>query len=626
MKADSTDSTISHVMRALRRGAATWLVVTNLPTQAFAGMAAGEDVAALLATQTTVVRALPGFTTQLHGTSQVTRDASAPNVIGILRGSDATLRAEHIVVTAHMDHLGVGRPVNGDSIYNGADDNASGTAAVLEIAQAFARFDARPWRSLIFLTVSGEEEGLWGSGWYVNHVAVSLSQTEADLNLDIVGPGWRDSVSVIGLDFSTLDETFSRVGRAPRHRPLAGADLSELVRPHQLRAPWRSDPVLHGLDAVRLSSRHRHRGQIDAESAARIARLALLTALDMANAASRPEWDAACRRRVADPRGPAIPRCTTQDPGVIRGNGGEMMAVSLTVPRSARALRQQTATLLALMSVLGVSVGQSQNRPDANAYLGQSPPGNTPVVFAPGIISRGNIHSRLEISPDGREMFWNTVDMKTLATRILTVRMVDGKWSGPQSPSFAQEGDTQGAIFLPGGKRLYFSRNTGAGWVAQYVERSANGWSAPRGDGFAPSGSSSFTRSGRVYYSAGMTTKVWNTGIFGARYSADGFLDARAMGAAINVPDAIDYTPYVSPDESFLLFSSNRPLIGDKEAMFIHVTFRKSDGSWSTPQRLSDIPARFPSLSPDGKYLFFCGDDGNFYWVDRTFVDRLKGA
>ena len=302
------------------------------------------------------------------------------------------------------------------------------------------------------------------------------------------------------------------------------------------------------------------------------------------------------------------------------------MAAALRVLRGAEALRKQLPTFLVLLCSLGASVGQSQTRPESDAYLGQNPPDSTPVVFAPGIVSRGNIHSRLEISPDGREMFWNTVDMKTFSTRILFVRKVDGKWSDPQSPSFANEGDTQGAAFSPDGKRLYFSRNTGTGWVEQYVERTATEWSAPRGDGFAVDGSSSFTRSGRVYYSSGMKTKVWNTGIFAARYSADGYSDVTPLDETINVPNAIDYTPYVSPDESFLLFSSNRPLIGDKEELFIHVAFRKSDGGWAAPQRLSGIPARFPSLSPDGRYLFFCGDDGNFYWVDRTLIDRLKGG
>jgi hypothetical protein len=329
-----------HILRAQRRGASTWLIVTNLPAQAFTGMAgggaqpscnagapsdmaaltilgvrdssameilraAGEDVAALLATQTTVVRALPGLTARLHGISQVTSEASAPNVIGILPGSDPTLSAEHVVVMAHMDHLGVGRPVNGDSIYNGADDNASGTAAVLEIAQAFTRLDARPRRSLIFLAVSGEEEGLWGSGWYVSHPAVPLAQTVADLDMDMISRGWRDSVSVIGLDFSTLGETVRRVGRenaALVAQPVIDhwPEQNFLYRSDHINFAQRGVPILYFLDGT-PSDYHRVTDtvdRIDAEAAARIARLAFLTALDVANAAARPVWDAASRQRI----------------------------------------------------------------------------------------------------------------------------------------------------------------------------------------------------------------------------------------------------------------------------------------------------------------------------------------
>ena len=334
-----------HVTRALRRGASTWLIVTNLPAQVFAGMAgggaqpscnagapsdlaaltilgvrdsstmgvlraAGEDVAALLTTTTTVVRALPGLTTHLHGSSQVTSEASAPNVVGILPGSDPALRAEHIVVTAHMDHLGVGRPVNGDSIFNGADDNASGTAAVLEIAQAFTRLDTRPRRSIIFLAVSGEEEGLWGSGWYVSHPAAPLAQTVADFDLDMISRGWRDSVSVIGLDFSTLGETIRRVGR--EHAALVAQPVIDhwpeqnfLYRSDHINFAQRGVPILYFLDGT-PSDYHRVTDtvdRIDAEAAARIARLAFLTALDVANAAARPEWDAASRQRIVT-RGP----------------------------------------------------------------------------------------------------------------------------------------------------------------------------------------------------------------------------------------------------------------------------------------------------------------------------------
>ena len=216
-----------------------------------------------------------------------------------------------------------------------------------------------------------------------------------------------------------------------------------------------------------------------------------------------------------------------------------------------------------------------ETAPEARPYLGQNPPGTTPVIFAPGVVSTGNIHSRLEISPDGQEMFWNTVDMKTFSTQILSVKNINGAWSAPQPPPFAREGNTQGAVFSPDGKRLFFSVDTGGGWARKYVEKTETGWSAARADGFLPNGSSSFTRSGRAYFSGEMKTKIWNTGIFGARYAADGYADVTPLGDAINRPNAIDYTPYVSPDESFLLFSSNRPLNGDKEDMFIHVSFRK---------------------------------------------------
>jgi hypothetical protein len=334
------DQITPHVLRALQRGASKWLIVTNLPGPVFAGMAgrsaqpscraggasgiadltilgvrdssamvvlraAGEDVATLLATTTTVVRALPGLTTHLHGTSQTTSTSFAPNVIGILPGSDPAVRAEHIVVMAHMDHLGVGRPVNGDSIFNGADDNASGTAAVLEIAQAFTRLDARPRRSLIFLAVSGEEEGLWGSGWYVSHPAAPLAQTVADLDMDMISRGWQDSVSVIGLDFSTLGETIRRVGRdnaALVAQPVIDhwPEQNFLYRSDHINFAQRGVPILYFLDGT-PSDYHRVTDsveKIDAEAAARIARLAFLTALDVANAAARPEWDAAARQRI----------------------------------------------------------------------------------------------------------------------------------------------------------------------------------------------------------------------------------------------------------------------------------------------------------------------------------------
>lgn len=127
----------------------------------------------------------------------------APNVVGILRGSDAALRDQYLVVSAHLDHLGIGRPVNGDSIYNGAMDNASGIATLLETARAFKEKHVRPRRSVIFLAVTGEEEGELGSAYFALHPTVPASGIVADLNTDMYLPiqpltgvfayGWNES-------------------------------------------------------------------------------------------------------------------------------------------------------------------------------------------------------------------------------------------------------------------------------------------------------------------------------------------------------------------------------------------------------------------------------------------------
>jgi Zn-dependent M28 family amino/carboxypeptidase len=106
------------------------------------------------------------------------------NVLGLLEGSDPKLKDEIVAFTAHFDHLGV----NADGlVYPGADDDGSGTVTVLELAQAFAANPVKPKRSLLFMTVVGEEKGLWGSEWYVKHPVIPLEKTIADLNTDMIG-------------------------------------------------------------------------------------------------------------------------------------------------------------------------------------------------------------------------------------------------------------------------------------------------------------------------------------------------------------------------------------------------------------------------------------------------------
>lgn len=114
---------------------------------------------------------------------------NASNVIGVVEGSDK--KDEYVFVTGHYDHIGVGRPnAQGDSIYNGADDDGSGTVSVMMMAQAFANAKAAgngPRRTMVFMTVSGEEKGLWGSEYYSDNPVFPLDKTSVDLNIDMVG-------------------------------------------------------------------------------------------------------------------------------------------------------------------------------------------------------------------------------------------------------------------------------------------------------------------------------------------------------------------------------------------------------------------------------------------------------
>lgn len=143
--------------------------------------------------------------------------ASSPNVVGMLPGSDPRLTNEYVVVSAHLDHLGIGTPVNGDRIYNGAMDNASGVASVIEIARGFQQARLRPRRSILFLAVTAEEQGELGSIYFVHHPTVPIHRIVADINMDMFLPLFPlKYLEVQGLDESTLGADIRAVCDASR--------------------------------------------------------------------------------------------------------------------------------------------------------------------------------------------------------------------------------------------------------------------------------------------------------------------------------------------------------------------------------------------------------------------------
>ena len=143
------------------------------------------------------------------------RDVASKNVVAKLEGSDPVLKDEYLVYTAHWDHLGMDPALEGDQIFNGALDNASGTAALLEIAEAFTLLDPAPPRSVLFLAVTAEEKGLLGAKYYAQNPLYPLAKTLADINMDGVNQwGRTEDLVVIGLGNSTLDDLLAEAAQA----------------------------------------------------------------------------------------------------------------------------------------------------------------------------------------------------------------------------------------------------------------------------------------------------------------------------------------------------------------------------------------------------------------------------
>jgi len=144
------------------------------------------------------------------------RTVRTANVLGLWRGAPGSpVAAETVVYTAHLDHLGIGKPENGDAIYNGASDNAAGVSNVLEIARSFTRLPQRPRRGVLFALVTGEEEGLLGSQWLVAHPPVSREALTGDVNCDSGLPVFRfHEVVALGAGESTLEEDAVRAAAA----------------------------------------------------------------------------------------------------------------------------------------------------------------------------------------------------------------------------------------------------------------------------------------------------------------------------------------------------------------------------------------------------------------------------
>ncbi len=143
------------------------------------------------------------------------RTIDSRNVAGVLEGSDPALKNEYVIYTSHWDHFGIGAPVKGDKIYNGALDNASGVGGLIELARAFTKLPKAPKRSILFLSVTAEEQGLLGSDYYAQNPIYPLAKTLAVINMDSLNiHGRTRDLTVVGLGNSDLDDYATKAAAA----------------------------------------------------------------------------------------------------------------------------------------------------------------------------------------------------------------------------------------------------------------------------------------------------------------------------------------------------------------------------------------------------------------------------
>lgn len=225
------------------------------------------------------------------------------NVMGRIPASTLTRGGEHVVLLAHYDHLGVGEPNQaGDSVYNGADDNASGVAALIQVARAFSALPQRPARPVLFVAVSGGEDGALGATRFVRSPTVALGEAVAVLNMDMIGRNHPDSIGVAGYGYSSLGPLIARIAAAT-----PGLGLAVTPDPDPGLDAFRDSDhfpfALQGIPAVRFfSGLHEdyHRpsdepDRLDYDKLTRVARLVFLTAHRLADGTVEPEWTEAGR-------------------------------------------------------------------------------------------------------------------------------------------------------------------------------------------------------------------------------------------------------------------------------------------------------------------------------------------
>ena len=278
-------------------------------------------------------------------------------------------------------------------------------------------------------------------------------------------------------------------------------------------------------------------------------------------------------------------------------------------------------------------------------YLGQKPPGMTPEVFAPGIISKAgfHLHSCLAFSSDGNEIYFTKMVFEPIRQgTIYYMKQEESEWTEPRIASFSGVYSDDSPAFSPNGKKLYFSSTRPTAEADEtddlnfwFVEKTDDRWSEPKYAGAVFNTDYcdfrlSISQKGNVYlssdrnYTDGRTFDIFVSELNNGQYTIP-----KIMSDAITTP-ITEQIGFIAPDESYIVFYRYPRTKPDSVGLYI--SFRTKDGSWTKGTNMGDLfnsPAesctQAASLSPDGKYIFFLRRyDEAIYWVDAKIIEDLK--
>lgn len=292
----------------------------------------------------------------------------------------------------------------------------------------------------------------------------------------------------------------------------------------------------------------------------------------------------------------------------------------------------------------------SSRQEKTGPYLGEALPGELPTLFAPHLVSTGREHSSAMFTPDGNELWFGRI----FPAEIVYMKKVNSVWTSPQLAPFSGKGFDLYPYLAPDGQKIFFTsarplpngekplgRGRGHIW---FVEKTSAGWGKPRHLGSNINfgrlqGSPAVSALGTLFFcSRDPNNPTQSTELYFSRWENGAYTAPKNMGPVIN-SSAPDHSPYIAPDESYIIFSSFRGGYGRSD---LFISFNKPDKGWTAPQNLgktinSAAKDEYPYVTYDGKYFFFNSNrvsainkkripdgPGNMYWMRAEFIAKLK--